>query len=410
MKNGWTIGQYALYRVILGLYLFQHFLRLLPWGGELFSSSGVLPQGSLSPLIHLFPNILALWDSPAAVTVCLGSAVVLSALFTVGKFDRVAAVLLWYLWACLYGRNPLIGNPSMPFIGWLLLAHALIPRSTATRSSKDQWAISDWKLPADVYLAAWIVMSLAYTYSGYTKLVSPSWIDGSALSRVLSNPLARDTFLRSFLLSLPAWVLKAGTWSALGLELSFAPLALFRRLRPLIWLAMVGLHLGLMLLVNFADLTAGMLILHLFTFDPAWVPSPQPAGQTVFYDGHCGMCHGLVRFALKEDQSAQPFTFAPLQGEFVRRSLPENVRANLPDSVVVLDDKNSVLTRSTAVIYLMRRLGGLWFLLAAALRLIPRSLRDLGYDAVASVRTKIAGARPNVCPIVGEPWRARFLP
>lgn len=410
MKNRWTTGQYGLYRAILGLYLLQHFLRLLPWGTELFSSGGVLPQASLSPLIYLFPNILALWDSPTAVTVCLGSAVVLSVFFTVGKFDRVAAVLIWYLWACLYGRNPLIGNPSLPFVGWLLLAHALIPRSVAGRSSRSHLVVSQGNLPADIYLAAWIVMSLAYTYSGYTKLLSPSWVDGSALGRVLSNPLARDTFLRTLLLSLPPWVLKTGTWSALGLELSFAPLALFRRLRPWVWLAMVMLHLGLMLLVNFADLTAGMLILHLFTFDPAWVPAPNPAGQTVFYDGHCGLCHWLIQFVLEEDRSVQAFSFAPLQGEFAQRSLPECVRVKLPESVVVLDEKNSVLTRSDAVIYVMKRLGGLWVLAAGALILIPRCLRDLGYRVIASVRNRIAGTRRKVCPNLGQPWNTRFLP
>lgn len=410
MNNRWTMGQYGLYRAILGLYLLQHFLRLLPWGTELFSSSGVLPQASLSPLIHLFPNILALWDSPTAVTVCLGSAAVLSAFFTMGKFDRIAAVLIWYLWACLYGRNPLIGNPSMPFVGWLLLAHALIPRSPAARSSRSRFAIHQGNLPPDIYLGAWIVMSLAYTYSGYTKLVSPSWIDGSALSRVLSNPLARDTFLRTFLLSMPSWALKAATWAALGLELSFAPLALFRRLRPWVWLAMVTLHVGLMLLVNFADLTAGMLILHLFTFDPAWVPSPQPAGQTVFYDGHCGLCHWFVQFVLQEDRSDQPFSFSPLQGELAQKSLSEDVRDNLPQSVVVLAERNSVLIRSAAVIYVMKRLGGFWVLAAGALMLVPRPLRDIGYRAVAAVCNRIAGTRQNLCPIVGEPWRARFLP
>ena len=29
MKNGWTGGQYSLYRVIFGLYLFIHFASLL---------------------------------------------------------------------------------------------------------------------------------------------------------------------------------------------------------------------------------------------------------------------------------------------------------------------------------------------------------------------------------------------
>jgi predicted DCC family thiol-disulfide oxidoreductase YuxK len=410
MKNGWTTGQYGVYRAIFGLYLLQHFLGLLPWGAELFSSSGVLPNGRLSPLLHLFPNILAIWNSPFLVTFCLASAAVLSVLFTLGKFDRVAAVLIWYLWACFYSRNPLIGNPSLPFIGWLLLAHLLIPSSPGSAPSKARPFVIEWRLPADIYLAAWILMSVAYTYSGYTKLVSPSWLDGSALSRVLSNPLARDTVLRTFMLSLPPWFLKAATWSGLGLELSFAPLALFRRLRPLIWLAMVGLHLGLIVLVNFSDLTAGMFILHFFTFDPAWVPSPRPASQTVFFDGHCGLCHGFVRFVLQEDRSAQPFVFAPLQGEFVRHAVPGDIRATLPDSVVVMTEDNRILTRSAAVIYVMKRLGGLWFAIAGLLSLVPKSLRDLGYNAVARARTQIAGTRKDLCPIVREPWSARFLP
>jgi predicted DCC family thiol-disulfide oxidoreductase YuxK len=405
MNSGWTRGQYSIFRVVLGLYLLQHFLALLPWGKELFSSAGVLPRASLSPLTHLFPNILALADSPAFVAACLVTAAVLSVFFIIGKFDRAAGLLIWYLWACFYGRNPLIGNPSMPFIGWLLLAHLLIP-SVSPREPVE--SMTGWRMPKDIYLAAWILMSLAYTYSGYTKLVSPSWVDGSALSRVLANPLARDTIIRVFLLSLPAWVLKAATWSGLALELSFAPLALLRRVRPWLWLAMVGMHLGLMLLVNFTDLTAGMLILHLFTFDPAWLPGPRPAGQPIFFDGHCGLCHGFVQFALQEDQSPEPFSFAPLQGDFVRRTVPDDVRAGLPDSVAVLDAKNRILTRSAAVIFVMKRLGGLWVPAAFLLSLVPRPLRDFGYDAIASVRKKIFGTTENLCPLVPVPWRGRF--
>src|SRR5262249_11714919 len=160
MKNAWTIGQYNVYRVVVGLYLLQHFVGLLPWGAELFSSGGVLPDKNLSPLIKLFPNIFLLWDKPVFVTICLGVAAALSILFIIGKFDRVAAVLIWYLWACLYARNPLIGNPSLPFIGWLLLAHMLVP---SAGKSEDNDAICKWQLPGDLYFAAWILMSLAYT-------------------------------------------------------------------------------------------------------------------------------------------------------------------------------------------------------------------------------------------------------
>lgn len=410
MKNGWTRGQFRIFRVTFGLYLLYHFLSLLPWGRELFSSQGVLPQGTMSPLFHLFPNLFLLWDSPLFVQACLLAAAVFSMFFTVGKLDRVMAILVWYLWACFYGRNPLISNPSLPFIGWMLLAYALIP------SLSDRKALSStnedaqfWKMPTDIYTAAWILMALAYSYSGYSKLISPSWMDGAALHHVLSNPLARDTVIRTSLLALPAWCLKGATWAALFLELAFAPLALIRRLRPFLWLVMVGLHLGLLVLVNFSDLTIGMLMLHFFTFDPAWIPSPKPVGQPIFYDGHCGLCHGLVRFVLSEDQSAHPFSFAPLQGEQIKRSIADGVRSQLPDSVVVVEENNNVLTRSTAVIYVMKRLGGLWLFGATLLSLVPRTLRDLAYDAVASVRKRIFGTTEEVCPLVPRPLRARFL-
>jgi predicted DCC family thiol-disulfide oxidoreductase YuxK len=410
MNNGWTRGQFQIFRVTLGFYLLYHFLSLLPWGPELFSSKGVLPLGSMNPLFHLFPSVFLLRDSPMFVQTCLLAAAVFSLLLAIGKFDRVMAILVWYLWACFHDRNPLISNPSVPFVGWLLLAYASMPSLFGPRhQSSTSEDSSSWHMPADIFASAWILMALAYSYSGYCKLISPSWMDGTALRHVLSNPLARDTVLRTYLLALPAWWLKTATWAALFLELAFAPLAIFRRLRPFLWLTMVGLHLGLLVLVNFSDLTIGMLLLHFFTFDPAWIPSPKPAGQPIFYDGHCGLCHGLVRFALSEDQSPRPFSFAPLQGKQARRSIADDVRAGLPDSVAVVEENGNVLTRSAAVIFVLKRLGGLWFFGAIVLSLVPQAFRDLVYDAVASVRKRIFGTTEDMCPLVSTPFRARFL-
>jgi predicted DCC family thiol-disulfide oxidoreductase YuxK len=410
MKNGWTPGQFRIFRMTFGLYLLYHFLSLLPWGPELFSSQGVLSQGAMSPLFHLFPNLFLLWDSPVFVQACLLAAAIFSLFLTVGKYDRLMAILVWYLWACLYGRNPLISNPSLPFIGWMLLAYALIPSPSAHKEmASTSEGTESWAMPGDICFAAWILMALGYSYSGYCKLISPSWMDGTALHHVLSNPLARDTLVRTSLLALPVSLLKAATWGALFLELAFAPLALFRRLRPFLWLTMVGLHLSLLALVNFSDLTIGMLMLHFFTFDPAWIPAPKPAGQPIFYDGHCGLCHGLVRFVLSEDQSAHPFSFAPLQGEEIKRGIAEPVRAKLPDSVVVVEENGNVLTQSAAVIYVLKRLGGLWFLCATLLSFVPRALRDWAYDVIASVRKRIFGTTDDVCPLVPRPLRARFL-
>ena len=131
-------------------------------------------------------------------------------------------------------------------------------------------------MPQAIWAAAWIVMAVGYSYSGYTKLISPSWRDGTALARVLDNPLARPGYLREALLGLPAWMLYAATWAALALELGFAPLALVGRLRPWLWGLMLMMHLSLILVVDFADLSLGMVMFHLFTFDPGWI-RPRPA-------------------------------------------------------------------------------------------------------------------------------------
>jgi hypothetical protein len=161
----------------------------------------------------------------------------------------------------------------------MLLAHACLPPlPSACALARRPGAGDSWRFPGPIFVAARVVMSLGYTYSGYTKLVSPSWVDGTALSRVLDNLLARPGLLREALLSLPDWVLCLGTWGTLGLELLFTPLALIRRLRPWLWGSMLLMHLGLMLLIDFADLSLGMVMLHLFTFDPAWLGKPKRGG------------------------------------------------------------------------------------------------------------------------------------
>ena len=273
LSNGWTGGQYSIFRAIFGTYLSVHFAQLVPWAAELFSNQGALAEAAGSPLIHLFPNILAVWDTPLFVTGLVVVAAGLSALLAAGVADRFAAVAIWYALACLNGRMPLVSNPSLPYVGWMLLAHACLPAapygSWAARRQPE--ASRSWRMPQAIFAAAWALMALGYSYSGYSKLVSPSWLDGTALARVLDNPLARPGVLRELLLALPSWLLQAATWAALTLELSFAPLALFRRLRPWLWTLMLAMHLGLLCLINFADLSLGMVMLHLFTFDPGWL-------------------------------------------------------------------------------------------------------------------------------------------
>jgi hypothetical protein len=70
VTNGWTYGQYRAFRVVFGAYLCAHFLSLAPWGAELFSGRGMLPDATASPLAF-FPNVLAFFDPPFFVTLLL---------------------------------------------------------------------------------------------------------------------------------------------------------------------------------------------------------------------------------------------------------------------------------------------------------------------------------------------------
>lgn len=412
MKTGWSGGQYSVYRAVFGAYLFVHFLQLLPWGTELFSNQGVMKVGSASPLLHLFPNIFAVIDTPAFVQGVIAFAIGLSVSFAIGWRDRIAAVLLWYIWACLHGRMPLITNPGMPYIGWLLLAHACLP-------SAPYWSLSargrldpdgGWRMNDGIWIVAWILMAIGYTYSGLTKLGSPSWIDGSALARVLENPLARPGWPRDVLMKSPTTLLTTMTFAALALEIGFAPLALFRRVRPWLWLAMLLIHLSLMLIIDFADLSFGMVVLHFFTFDPNWIkPLSAEVSETVFYDGDCGLCHRAVRFALAEDRAGTAFRFAPLDSDAFREQIDESARKTLPDSIIVRTSDARIVTRSDAVFHILLRFGGLWRVIALVCRMIPRPLRDLAYDGVAAVRKTVFARPAEACPLLPAHLRNRFI-
>jgi predicted DCC family thiol-disulfide oxidoreductase YuxK len=130
----------------------------------------------------------------------------------------------------------------------------------------------------------------------------------------------------------------------------------------------------------------------------------------LFYDGHCALCHGAVKFVLKRDRTGGAFRFAPLQGETFRARVAETVRAALPDSVAVLTENGELLTRSDAFLYILARLGGIWKFVGAVMQIVPRFLRDLVYDFVARVRYRVFGTREDLCPVMPRELRSRFDP
>lgn len=269
----------AVVRVAIGVQLAVHYARLFPWATTLYSDQGMLADPAHNPVALGFSPLHHL-DAPWMIQATVLGLIVLSLAHAAGLWTRTAGVLLALGAAALWHRNMLTLNPSLPYLGFWLLAQAFA-------RPNQPWSIDRWRarraggsaawfgfadrLPRDVLGALWVVFTVGYSYSGYTKLVSPSWADGTAVARMLRGPIALDNPIAGFVGALPDPMLNIATWGVLGVELLAAPLALSRRLRPALWVALLGMHAGLLVLVGLQDISWGMLVTHLALFDPRWL-------------------------------------------------------------------------------------------------------------------------------------------
>ena len=78
------------------------------------------------------------------------------------------------------------------------------------------------------------------------------------------------------------------------------------------------MQISILFVVDFADLTFGMIMIHLFTYDPRWVPNRIKEGSILFFDGVCGLCNKSVDFLIQED-NGKNLKYSPLQGERIKQ-------------------------------------------------------------------------------------------
>lgn len=401
MKSNSTA--FSIFRILFGGFLLIHFAQLLPYAEELFGYNGVFSRNSPSPFATLWPNPL-FTATPNLATAMIVLGCIASLAILLGRFRKTAALYLWYLSTCLFTANPLIANPSQGYLGLLLLFLLLIPQG-------EKWVLGkkespSWYLPPAIKHTAWALLAIGYTFSGIMKLSSPSWIDGTALIHVLENPLARSNTLTDTLLQLPEIVLKSLTWSTLLLEIFFLPLAFIKKTRPWVWLAAVGMHLGIMCVIDFADLSSGMLLFHLFSFSSTWLPARQ--GQHIlFIDGECSFCHSSTKLLGRCDPETV-LKFSSLQGTTAQRYPIQRATESL-EAVVLVENADSTTTRTwygaDAILRGLFLTGGLTSLLWP-LHWLPNRLKTIIYQLIAKRRHAIS----KLCPIPTPEQRQQLLP
>jgi predicted DCC family thiol-disulfide oxidoreductase YuxK len=131
----------------------------------------------------------------------------------------------------------------------------------------------------------------------------------------------------------------------------------------------------------------------------------------LLYDGSCGFCARSVQFVLSHERDRRTLRFASLQGPVGREVAGRWPQlANVDSMIWYLPAGGTrperVLVRSDAVLAIAQYLGGVWRVLGGLGHIMPRSLRDAAYDAVAARRHRIT---PKACLLPSADERSRFM-
>jgi len=130
--------------------------------------------------------------------------------------------------------------------------------------------------------------------------------------------------------------------------------------------------------------------------------------ERLFYDGSCALCHWAVRFVVARDVRGDAFRFAPLASAAFAKATAAAGRTDFPDSLVVETRDGRYLTKSEAVVHVMRRLPFPWPAFGALARVVPPFLLDRVYDLIARTRYRLFGRKQDACPVVPAEQRSRF--
>lgn len=389
--------QFALWRSLFGAYLAYYFLATLPYAAELYSSEGIFSNSTLNWTYGYFPNILDHFDSSFFVEGMIAILAALSLFLTVGWGRQASALLLWYGMACLMNRNILTVDPSLAFIGWLLIALVLIPAGEPLSLSRKG---RKWYMPAYIYWGAWLTLGLAYTASGVDKFMAPSWQNGLAMKYILELPIAYEWWFRDFLLALPEWLLRLQTWVAGGVFLTALPAVFFSRMRLVAWILLTAMFGFTLIMLDLVQVVLGVFLFHFFLFDSTWFTRKDGKRRLVLYDDSCGVCSRFISFVAREDLQNR-YQFAGFGTQTAVKILSEEERKRMEEMVFMEGER--VYRGADAGIRILESLGGMWRMASLA-RLLPPRMLEGGYRFLARNRHRLG---LQVCVIPND---ERFLP
>lgn len=238
-RSAWSL---ALMRVIFGCTLLAWTLTLMLDASDFFSPDGIAGPDVASTVGWRYFDL----NSSGAAWIALATLVVAALAIIVGFRPTWFLLLAFVLLVAVQRRNPLILNSGDLVLRNFALLLALCPTSAAL--SVDRWmqhGRSSLRTAAQV--APWglrliqLQVVVIYFFAFWSKY-GPTWRQGTAVSTALRLDDLRRIAPPSFMIDNIA-VVAALTWGALAIELGLALLLWSRRLRPVLIVLALLLHL-----------------------------------------------------------------------------------------------------------------------------------------------------------------------
>ena len=124
----------------------------------------------------------------------------------------------------------------------------------------------------------------------------------------------------------------------------------------------------------------------------------------ILFDGECNFCSFWVKYVVERDKK-DLFRFASLQSEKGKELLNQfNLTSDLGSVVLIKND--SVNTKSTAALFILKEIGG-FYKMGVLFFVVPKFIRDGIYDIIADNRKKFL--KSESCIIPSEQIKKKFI-
>ena len=116
------------------------------------------------------------------------------------------------------------------------------------------------------------------------------------------------------------------------------------------------------------------------------------SNNIIFFDGICVFCDSFINFVVKRDKK-KLFKLCHLQSDLAQSLAEKNNFIIDKNSLILLQD-GKVFNKSSAVIAIIKKLGGPWIAISLLL-LIPKIIRDFFYDYFGNNRYRWFGKKES---------------